>query len=629
MSMSQPFMKSEKDAPRYPQPDRCMGAVVTDEGTRFTVWAPKAQNLHVVLGGDDEHPSQRIPCEGVEGGWFEALIPAARHGMLYKFQLDDGLALPDPASRWQPQGPHGPSMIVDSGKFKWGDTDWTRPPMRDLVLYELHIGTFTPEGTFRSAIQKLPHLKALGVNAIELMPVAEWAGMRNWGYDGVCLFAPAHAYGEPDDLRALVEAAHFQGIAVILDVVYNHFGPDGNYFAHFVGDYLDESSKTPWGGAVRYGDPAFAALRETLVCNVEYWMDAFHIDGFRLDATHAIHDESNVHILQEVTGAIHAKDCYAIAEDSRNDASLCEPRGSGGMGFDAVWADDFHHVLRVGQTQESVGYYGDYAGSTKELCEILRSGWWYQGQTRRSKAKAAGSPCLQLPPTCFVVCISNHDQIGNRAFGERLHQCTSMQAYRALSALLCLAPFTPMIFMGQEWAASSPFLFFTDHNQELGRLVTEGRRREFAAFPQFADEAARETIPDPQSVATFLSSKLRWDEIATDPHQGVLSLYQACLALRRTIPLLNAKARRGWRVELLPQDLVVVHYDGEASGHSMIVYLNSEPAVLPLAEVCRQPSARAILSSEEKRFGGRRQNLDEQNHEVLHLQGPELIVVEW
>lgn len=609
----------------------CMGAVATDKGTCFKLWAPQAGEAEIVIMGDAA-PVRRVPLQALPEGWHEGTDAEGMPGDRYKIRLAGiDMDLPDPASRWQPEGPHGPSMVIDSRSFSWTDGGWQRPAMRDLVIYELHIGTFTPEGTFKAAIEKLPHVKELGVNAIELMPVAEFAGLRNWGYDGVCLFAPAHAYGHPDDLRALVNEAHRQGIAVILDVVYNHFGPDGNYLALFIGDYLDEEAKTPWGGAIRYGHPDFAGLRQMLVCNVQYWMREFHIDGFRLDATHAIQDGSPVHVLQEVTAAVHAAGGFIIAEDCRNDARLCEPQSAGGLGFDAVWADDFHHVLRVGQTGETAGYYGDFRGSAEELCEVLEAGWLYQGQHSASMGVPRGTPSRHLAPSCFITCISNHDQAGNRAFGERLHESVSPAAYRALSALLCLSPFTPMLFMGQEWAASSPFLFFTDHGSDLGKLITAGRRGEFAAFPEFSGESLHQ-IPDPQLEQTFQQSKLRWAELGQAQHAQIWQLYRECLRLRKTIPLLRGQGRRAWRVRRLPGDVIVLHYEGDeggSAGHDLIIHLKEKPVVLSLPEICPAPGARLLLSSNERRFGGERgeDQLADASVRTLALAGPEVLLV--
>jgi maltooligosyltrehalose trehalohydrolase len=427
------------------------GAEVSDSGVSYQVWAPRATHLSVEITALQK-PSRSLVLERAGGGYFRGLDPAGKAGDQYQFCLDGGRLLPDPASRWQPEGVHGPSMVIDHGAFKWTDRAWRRPAFRDLVIYELHVGAFTQVGTFRSAVEKLEHVRDLGANAIEIMPVAEFAGARNWGYDGVCLFAPSHNYGHPDDLRALVDAAHGHGLAVILDVVYNHFGPDGNYLHSYIGDYLDEETKTPWGGAIRYGDPAFRALREMVVSNPAYWMRDFHIDGFRLDATHAIFDESPRHILQELTASIHASGGYAIAEDCRNEARLTLPEAEGGYGLDAVWSDDFHHIVRVANTHEDEGYLGDFQGTLGEAVDTLRHGWLYRGQYARSVDGPRGTQCQQLPPEQFVYCTSNHDQTGNHALGERFAHRVHPTALRAAEALLCIVPYTPMIL----WARNGP-----------------------------------------------------------------------------------------------------------------------------------------------------------------------------
>ena len=416
----------------------------------------------------------------------------------------------------------------------------------------------------------LAHVRDLGATAIEIMPVADFPGSRNWGYDGVCLYAPAHAYGHPDDFRALVNAAHGVGLAVILDVVYNHFGPDGNYLGLYIGDYLDEAAKTPWGGAIRYGDPAFKGLRDFVAANPTYWMREFHIDGFRLDATHAIFDPSPRHILKEITERIHARGGFAIAEDSRNDSRLILSRELGGFGFDAVWADDLHHTVRVANTRERESYYRDFAGSAAELVETLRHGWLYRGQYSVRRQKRRGTECRHLPPEKFVHCISNHDQIGNSAFGERISDAISDAAYRASSALLCLAPYTPMLFMGQEWRASAPFLFFTEHPPELGKLVVEGRRNEFKEFEAFRDPATRARIPDPQAPTTFARSKLCWSELADPPHAGVLALYRACLSLRQSESAFRPISRSLWQVEEAPGGFIGLRLQDPAGDWLML-----------------------------------------------------------
>ena len=346
------------------------------------------------------------------------------------------------------------------------------------------------------------------------MPIGDFPGRWNWGYDGVLIYAPSRAYGTPDDMRALVDTAHQYGIAVILDVVYNHFGPDGNYLGCFSKSFFTDKHHTPWGAAFNLDGDDCAPTREFFIRNPIYWMEEFHIDGFRLDATHEIPDNSSRHIFTEITEAIHARGGYAIAEDCRNEAQMITDESAGGYGFDAVWADDFHHVIRVALTGIRESYYEDFAGTLEELIEVLQHGWLYRGRHSRALKAKRGTECRHLRPSSFIFCLSNHDQTGNRAFGERLHQVVSAEVYRALSMLLCLSPYTPMLFMGQEWATTSPFLYFCDHNEQLGPLITEGRRREFSGFSGYKDHESLERIPDPQAKETFQQSKLRWEELA-------------------------------------------------------------------------------------------------------------------
>lgn len=524
------------------------GAQVTPEGVIYRVWAPQVRNLAVLVLSDSGAILREISMEAGGADWFAGRDPSGRAGDRYRYRIDGGDSFPDPASRWQPRGVHEASVVVDPETYRWRDKAWSRPELRDLVIYELHIGTFSEVGTFRGAIEKLPALREIGINAIELMPIADFAGERNWGYDGVSLYAPAHAYGTPDDLRELVDAAHSQGIAVILDVVYNHFGPAGNYLYAYVGDYLDETKKTPWGGAIRYGDPGFQGLRDLVVQNPVYWMREFHIDGFRLDATHAIVDESPRHVLQELTAAIHAEGGFAIAEDARNDARVIQPESEGGLGFDAVWADDFHHAVRVGQTGEAESYFSDYLGTLGEVVESLQHGWLYRGQKSEFLGRVRGTECATLPPERFVHCVTNHDQVGNHAFGERVANRVPGPNRRASEMLLCLSPYTPMLFMGQEWGATTRFLFFTDHHEDLGRLIVVGRREEFRHFAAFRDEAILSTIPNPQATETFIASKLDWAERDAASHTQTLALYRASLALRGAEMAFRPKDRTTWSV---------------------------------------------------------------------------------
>ncbi len=510
--------------------------------------------------GDD---ARALDMERTDAGYFELVHKSAGPGSLYRFRVDGRGPFPDPASRYQPQGVHGPSQVVDPGVYRWHDDDWKGVELADVVLYELHVGTFTRPGTFRAAIERLPHLVALGVTALELMPVADFPGDRNWGYDGVALFAPARCYGTPDDLRALVDAAHVAGLAVHLDVVYNHFGPDGAYQGAFSPSYFSDRHRSPWGAGINFDGPGSEGVRHYVVENALRWVHEYHIDGLRLDATHAIVDESPRHIVAELAGAVHASEpararrVLVIAEDMRNLAHIVKPESGDdahaetpGWGLDAVWSDDFHHQMRVALAGDRDAWFGDFAGTAKDIATTVSNGWFYSGQVAPYFGRARGTDSSGVPMSRFVFFLQNHDQTGNRAMGDRLHHAVAPAAFRAASVLLLLAPETPLLFMGQEWAASAPFRFFTDHHPELGRAVTEGRRREFRHFAAFSDPATNASIPDPQARETFVSSRLDWDERSRDLHAGMLRLYRSLLALRRREPACRAGMLTGSAVAL-------------------------------------------------------------------------------
>ncbi len=513
-----------------------LGALVTSRATTFRVWAPERSRVELVIERDDVRPLVRD-----ERGYWSASYADVGVAARYRYRLDDDArqTFPDPASRFQPFGVHGPSEVVDPSAFRWTDAGWRPPPLDDTIFYELHIGTFTTAGTFQGAIERLPDLKDLGVTTIELMPVADFPGDRNWGYDGAAIFAPARCYGTPDDLRALVDAAHALGLAVCLDVVYNHLGPDGAYAHAFSPHYFTSSHSSPWGSGVNLDGPHSDEVRRFFIENALYWLCEYHIDALRLDATHALRDRRPRHFLAELTMSVrdHVKrPVLLVAEDHRNLARLLEPLESGGCGLDAVWADDFHHQARVHAARDYESYYRDFSGSTEDIATTLRQGWYFTGQPSSHLGELRGSDPASLRPQQFVVCIQNHDQIGNRADGARLNHEIDPAAYRALSVLLLLAPETPLLFMGQEWAATTPFLYFTDHHEELGRKVTQGRRDEFQAFAAFREQTHRDRIPDPQEFGTFERSRLRWDESNGAPHAGIRRLYRRLLALRREAP---------------------------------------------------------------------------------------------
>jgi maltooligosyltrehalose trehalohydrolase len=536
-----------------------LGAWLDPEGVRFRVWAPERRDVQLVLEGEGPgRPGPRLAPDG-EGYW-EGLVPGLGPGALYRYRLDGEGPFPDPASRRQPRGVHGPSQVVDPARFSWGHSDWPGLGLEDATFYEIHVGTFTRAGTFAGAADRLAELQDLGVSTVELMPVAAFPGRRSWGYDGVDLFAPASAYGEPDDLRRLVDRAHSLGLGVLLDVVYNHLGPDGAYLAQFSPWYFSRTHETPWGAAVNLDGEHSGPVRHFLIENALHWIHEYRFDGLRFDACHALIDESPRHLLAELQSRVREsarpRRVLLIAEDSRNLVHMVQPESAGGWGLDAVWADDLHHQLRVALAGDRDGYYADFTGSLADTAKTLADGWFYQGQHSEHTGGPRGTDPRAVPPRHFVVCLQNHDQVGNRALGERLHHQIDAASWRAASMLLLLAPETPLLFMGQEWGAMSPFLYFTDHEAKLGRLVTEGRRKEFAAFAAFADPVARARIPDPQSEGTFRQSRLGWLERTRDPHAPTLRLYKALLSLRRDLGL-GRLERSDYRVRGREGELVL------------------------------------------------------------------------
>lgn len=604
-----------------------LGALPGQGGAHFRVWAADARRVDLVIYGETPAVGTR-PLEPEGAGYFGAWVPGARPGDRYAYRIDGGDPRPDPASRSQPEGVHGPSQIVDPRAFAWSDQGWRGVALEDAVIYELHTGAFTPRGTFDSAIERLDELAALGVTALEIMPVAEFPGLRGWGYDGVCLWAPSRAYGGPEALRRLVDAAHARGLAVLLDVVYNHLGPDGNYLRQFSAAYFTDHHKTPWGDALNFDTPGSQQVRAFFVANALHWVHEYHLDGLRLDATHAIKDDSRPHILAEIAAAVRAslppeRRFLLIAEDERNEPALITQHG-----LDGVWADDFHHQVRVALARDHEGYYADYTGSPADLAATLRQGWFYTGQTSACSGHPRGRPADALAPPSLVHCIQNHDQVGNRALGERLNHDIGLDAYRLASALLLLSPYTPMLWMGQEWAASTPFLYFTDHNPELGRLVTQGRRAEFAGFTSFSGEQ----VPDPQERGTFERSKLQWRERGQPPHAGVLQLYRDLLALRRAQPALRRRDRASFSVTQLGGGALALRRDGDAPEQTLLALaclggaLQLDLAADPATAAPGRPW-RILLDTEDPRYGGAGPARLDGHTLALEGDGPRLVLL--
>lgn len=559
------------------------GAEVRAGGeTRFRLWAPAAGRVELMLG------EAATPMRAAGEGWFES-IAAARPGSRYAFRIDGGLSVADPASRANPDDVHAPSMVVDPRAFEWQDGDWRGRPWHEAILYELHVGTFTREGTFAAAIERLDALAQLGITAIELMPVADFPGKRNWGYDGVLLFAPDASYGTPDDLKRLVQAAHARGLAVLLDVVYNHFGPDGNYLHAYAPQFFNAAHATPWGAAINFDGEASRTVRDFYVHNALYWIEEFHFDGLRLDAVHAIRDDSRPDIVAEIASALRngpgrERQVHLVLENDRNESHRLERSAAGEPLFaTAQWNDDLHHALHMIATGERDGYYADYADRPlAQLGRALAEGFIYQGQTSEFRnGQARGEPSAHLPPEAFVGFLQNHDQVGNRAFGERLHAFADPRRERAALACLLLAPQIPMLFMGEEYAASTPFLFFCDFGGELAQAVRNGRREEFARFAAFADGKAREKIPDPGAASTFEASRLRWEEREHGLHRERLELVRQLLAIRaRHLTPRLVGARTSGHPEIANGVLHVAWTMGDGAGLSLRVNFGSQPASL-------------------------------------------------
>ena len=509
----------------------------------FSVWAPSAQAVELVTGEDGA--ALKTEMRQHAGGWWRAQVEDARASSGYRYAIDGTAPIPDPRSRWQPGGVHGPSHLIESGTSRpTGAHAFGPKPMREALIYELHVGTFTPAGTYGAAIEHLQYLADLGVTHIELMPLATFPGRHGWGYDGVDLYAPLPAYGTPAELSRFIEECHGRGLAVLLDVVYNHLGPDGNYLGSY-GPYFTDRVRTPWGEAINYDGAHSDEVRRFVIDNALMWLCDYGFDGLRLDAVHAIFSFEAIHVLEELAAAVRQlgtalnRSFVLIAESDLNDPKLVHPVARGGYGLDAHWSDDFHHALHRYFTDENAGYYADFEG-LKDVSAALCDGYVYQGQYSKFRQRRHGRPPAGVGADQLVVCAQNHDQIGNRARGERLSMLLDVPRLKAVAALTILSPFVPMLFQGEEWGAQTPFLYFTDHQDpNLGRAVTEGRTREFASF-RWAGE-----VPDPQAAETFERSKLDWAELARAPHTEILDWHRRLIALRaaRSLPLGRAKPK--------------------------------------------------------------------------------------
>jgi maltooligosyltrehalose trehalohydrolase len=560
--------------------------LLKDGSTRFRLWAPKAQCVELCL---EEAKGLCLPLKNIGRGWFALTTSAAPARTRYRFRVDGKTLVPDPASRFQPEDVHGPSEVVNPDAFEWTDRWWRGRPWHETVIYELHVGTFTPEGTFAAAEQKLDYLRELGITALELMPVADFSGRRNWGYDGVLLYAPDSNYGPPDDLKHLVQAAHSKGLMIFLDVVYNHFGPDGNYLQVYSPQFFTDRHHTPWGDAINFDGPESRVVRDFLIHNALYWLEEYHLDGLRLDAVHAIVDDSQPDILTELAQVVRQRlgdkrFIHLILENGNNAAHyLRRDKQTRPKLYSAQWNDDIHHALHVLLTGESDGYYADYvAQPVQQLGRCLAEGFAFQGQYSEFHGANRGEPSSELPPTAFVSFLQNHDQIGNRPLGERISQVAELTSLKAAIEILLLSPETPLLFMGEEFMANSPFLFFCDFHGDLAKAVTTGRRNEFSRFPKFNSPETRDQIPDPNAEQTFLRSKLDWSCLTVENHARWLHFYRELLTLRQRIivprlPTISGRAE----FSACEQGRISVHWPfGQAS--RLILHANLGTECLPI-----------------------------------------------
>jgi maltooligosyltrehalose trehalohydrolase len=574
------------------------GLLVGENACSFLVWASRVQQVDVCI---IEPRERAVPMQSVGCGYFHAVVEGVSAGALYRYRLNGEKERPDPASRYQPRGIHGPSQIIDS-RFDWNDSRWSGLPLEKYVLYELHVGTFTPQGTFDAIIPRLATLKDLGVTAIELMPVAQFPGDRNWGYDGVYPYAVQASYGGPPALRRFVDACHQHGIAVALDVVYNHLGPEGNYLADFA-PYFTDLYKTPWGQAINFDDAESDEVRRYFTDNALQWITDYHIDTLRLDAIHAIVDPSARPFLEELSSTVHTKanelgrNVYLIPESNRNDARVVSPPEVGGWGFDAVWNDDFHHSLHVLLTGEQDGYYEDFC-VVEDLAVAYREGFLYSGQYSKYRRKRYGNSSKLIPAKRFVVYSQNHDQIGNRRVGDRLSQSLSFDQLKLAAGIVLLSPYIPLLFMGEEYAESAPFQYFVSHGDPaLIEAVRNGRKDEFARFGWTGD------IPDPESEATFLRCKLNWDLQAEGQHRILWHFYRELLRLRRDVPPLAHLDKARLEVTFTDQNVLLVKRWDDSS-QVLLVYSfdqTTNDSKLPIPA----GNWHTVLDSDEERWGGK------------------------
>ena len=586
--------------------------VIGKDETHFRLWAPKAREIDVVL--EDGTSSEPIfyPLTPEAGGYFSGAVNVGA-GSRYRFRVNRGENFyPDPASRFQPQGPHGPSCIVDPRQFRWADTNWPGVTSKGQIIYEMHIGTFTKEGTWRAAAEQLPELARIGITVVEMMPVADFPGKFGWGYDGVNLFAPSHLYGTPDDLRAFIDRAHSLGVAVILDVVYNHFGPDGNYLGIFSDDYLIRDKENEWGNAINFDGPNSGPVREFFITNGRYWVEEFHLDGFRFDATHAIRDRSTKYIIGAVGRAAReaggARSIILVAENDLQEAKMARSSREGGDDLDGMWNDDFHHSGVVALTGRNEAYFADYRGTPQEFISTAKYGFLYQGQARSWRKALRGTPTFGISPEVFVCFLENHDQIANTGPGQRLRFQTSPGRYRAMTALLLLGPWTPLLFQGQEFGASSPFLFFADIGDASVRdAIRKGRAEWLAPFLSLTEDQARRTLPAPDDPEVFASCKLNFSERKNN--RELYDLHIDLLKLRREDSRLRQQSSGGIDGAVLgPAHFVLRYFSKENDDRLLMVNFAESQILKPASEPLLAPPSgyrwETLWTSDSPRYGG-------------------------
>lgn len=587
--------------------------ILGQSGVNFRVWAPDRRRVRVVLeGGPGVYGVFRVDLDRESGGYFSGTVDGIGEGTLYRFQLNDKEDfIPDPASRFQPEGPFGPSQIVNPNRFPWTDAKWPGVQIQGQIMYEMHIGTFTPEGVWESAKQQLEALAKTGITLLEVMPVADFPGQFGWGYDGVNLFAPTHLYGSPDDMRSFVDKAHALGLGVILDVVYNHVGNVGSFLRRFSRTYFSTGKNTDWGEAINYDEENSAQVREFFTSNAAYWIDEFHLDGLRLDATQNIYDTSSEHIVAAVTQqsrkAAKGRHIVVVAENEPQLARIVEPREKGGYGCDALWNDDFHHTAMVTLTGRREGYYTDYLGSPQELISSVKRGYLYQGQYYMWQEKRRGTPALNTEPAKFVHYLQNHDQVANSAYGLRYQHLTALGRYRAMTALLLLAPETPLLFQGQEFGASTPFLYFSDMPAPTADQVKEGRSEFLSQFRSQAQPEMRHLLPNPGDPETFHRCKL--DPSERQKHVKHYMLFCDLIKIRREDPVFRSQRVGGVDGAILAPEAFLLRFFGEEGDDRLVIFnfgkdTELEPSPEPLLAPPQDRYWKLMWSSEDPAYGG-------------------------